>query len=237
MKKISLLFIVIISLGLQAFSQSSTIKGIVKDDTGMRLPGATVYLEINGSPAFATSTDENGIYKISGLTPGKYTVVIRFMSFQTKKFTDITVTANETAYVNATLKPVSEDLPILVVVCYDCERPLIKPSEPNVEMLTPTDFKNNPNINEPKVMLRALAGIQVAENGKDVYVRGSRPESTQIIVDGVKSPDGEMHIPGQAIGSMKVYTGGVPAIYGDVIGGVVVVETKGYFDIVKIMKK
>ncbi|HCQ30595.1 MAG TPA: hypothetical protein DIU39_09930 [Flavobacteriales bacterium] len=236
MKNAILLFIVILGINLNAFSQSSTIKGVVKDESGNRVPYATVYLDVNGSPQHGTTTDENGVYKISGLTPGKYTVVIQFLGYQTKKYTDITVTANETAYVNATLQSAAEDLPVIDIICYDCERPLIKPSEPSVEMLTPTDFEHNPNINEPKMMLRALGGIIVAENGKDVYVRGSRPENTQIIVDGVKSPDGEMHIPGQAIGSMKVYTGGVPAIYGDVLGGVVVVNTKGYFDLVKMKK-
>lgn len=237
MKNAVLFLIVIFTLTTTtAFAQTSTIKGVVKDESGNRVPFATVYIDVNGSPQHGTTTDENGVYKISGLTPGKYTVVISFIGYQTQKFTDITVTANETAYVNATLKVNSIDIPPLIVRCYDCDRPLLNPSEPNVEMLTPNDFKSNPNINEPKKMLGVLGGIKVAENGKDVYVRGSRPENTQIIVDGVKSPDGEMHIPGQAIGSMKVYTGGVPAVYGDVLGGVVVVQTKGYFDIVKMHK-
>ena len=39
-----------------------------------------------------------------------------------------------------------------------------------------------------------------------------------------------MGIPGIAVGSVKVYTGGIPAAYGDVTGGVIVVETKSYFD-------
>lgn len=33
--------------------------------------------------------------------------------------------------------------------------------------------------------------------------------------------------------NIKVYTGGIPARYGDVTGGVVAVETKGYFDVLK----
>jgi hypothetical protein len=47
----------------------------------------------------------------------------------------------------------------------------------------------------------------------------------------MKSITGDIGIPGQAIGSLKVYTGGVPARYGDLSGGVIVVETKSYFDL------
>ena len=93
MKNAILLFIVILGINLNAFSQSSTIKGVVKDESGNRVPYATVYLDVNGSPQHGTTTDENGVYKISGLTPGKYTVVIQFLGYQTKsmKFLSITL--------------------------------------------------------------------------------------------------------------------------------------------------
>ena len=80
------------------------------------------------------------------------------------------------------------------------------------------------------------AGVTVAPNGKDVYIRGARPISTQYITDGMKSITGGIGIPGLAIGSIKVYTGGVPASYGDVTGGVIVVETTSYFDLAQEYK-
>ena len=41
---------------------------------------------------------------------------------------------------------------------------------------------------------------------------------------------GDANIPGLAIGSVKVYTGGVPARYGDFTGGCIVIETQSYFN-------
>ena len=38
-------------------------------------------------------------------------------------------------------------------------------------------------------------------------------------------------VPNEAINSFSVYTGGVPAKYGDVTGGIVAIETKSYFDL------
>jgi hypothetical protein len=50
------------------------------------------------------------------------------------------------------------------------------------------------------------------------------------MLDGVKGNE-MMNVPSCAIGRMMVYTGGIPAKYGDTLGGVVVMETKSYFDL------
>ena len=50
-------------------------------------------------------------------------------------------------------------------------------------------------------------------------------------VDGVKQRDSDYKIPSTAVASIMVYMGDVPAKYGDFDGGVVVVETKSYFDL------
>jgi hypothetical protein len=50
------------------------------------------------------------------------------------------------------------------------------------------------------------------------------------MVDGVKTSTVGA-VPGCSIGRMMVYTGGLPAKYGDTLGGVVVMESKSYFDL------
>jgi hypothetical protein len=50
------------------------------------------------------------------------------------------------------------------------------------------------------------------------------------IVDGVKCSD-VFNVPSVAISKMMVFTGGLPAKYGDTMGGAIVVETKGYFEL------
>jgi outer membrane receptor protein involved in Fe transport len=47
----------------------------------------------------------------------------------------------------------------------------------------------------------------------------------------MKVADEMSGIPSLAIGSLEIYTGGIPAKYGDVTGGVIMMTTKGYFDI------
>jgi hypothetical protein len=89
---------------------------------------------------------------------------------------------------------------------------------------------HNPNLRSPKKLMQTLTSdIVVSENGKDAYVRGGRADATVYFVDGVKMSN-IGNVPGVAIGSMTVYTGGVPAKYGDTTSGVVILETKSYFD-------
>ena len=74
-------------------------------------------------------------------------------------------------------------------------------------------------------------GITRAPNGDGLYFRGARPENMCYYVDGMKVSDRLSGVPSEAINSISVYTGGLPAKYGDVTGGVIAIETKSYFDL------
>ena len=50
------------------------------------------------------------------------------------------------------------------------------------------------------------------------------------MLDGVKIRENVPNVPSSGISSMSVYTGGLPAKYGDTTGGVVVIETKSYLE-------
>ena len=71
--------------------------------------------------------------------------------------------------------------------------------------------------------------IKVDDDGQLMF-RGARKGDMIYMVDGIKAND-VVNIPSSAIGNMMVYTGALPAKYGDTLGGVVVVETKSYFDL------
>ena len=68
--------------------------------------------------------------------------------------------------------------------------------------------------------------MQPRTNLNELNVRGQRQEGTQFIVDGIKI-NGSMSIPQNAIEQVEIISGGLPAMYGDNIGGVVIVTTKG----------
>ena len=222
-----------------AFSQNSEIKGVVKEkSTGEPMYNVNVYVEVGGVP-YGTSTDTNGRYTIKPLNSGVYTVKASSLGYDDIITTNVKLTSDKITYVDIDMVEASYALDGVVI---EAKRevkhkiPLIDKDEPHVQALTIEEISNSPNIKDPIKIATMLPGVTLANNGKDVYIRGARPTSTQFITDGMKSITGEIGIPGLAIGAMKVYTGGVPAKYGDVNGGVIVVETKSYFDLSKEYK-
>src|SRR5690606_12970162 len=57
-------------------------------------------------------------------------------------------------------------------------------------------------------------------------IRGTRSGASQVFMDGIKVI-GSNNLPRAAIGEVNVITGGVPAQYGDLTGGVTSITTRG----------
>jgi hypothetical protein len=69
---------------------------------------------------------------------------------------------------------------------------------------------------------------EVIETGGEVHVRGARGEATGYFVDGVRTL-GATNVPGLCVENLTFFSGGVPAMYGDLTSGAVIVTTKSYF--------
>jgi len=233
MKKLLTLLTIVLLITTNSFAQLGEIKGFVKDENGDPLPGVTVYIELSGNKQ-GTATDANGKYTIKPVQSGTHTVYATFIGYKITKTKNVIVTSGNIAYVNVDMNIAATDIDVFTIVEKMYEIPLIDKSEPGVQHIDPKAFQKDPNRLDPiKAIVGLTSGLTLAPNGKDVLVRGARPTSTQFITDGMKSRTGDIGIPGIAVGSVKVYTSGIPAEYGDVTGGVIVVETKSYFDFVQ----
>src|SRR5689334_2814201 len=81
----------------------SRLAGVVKDSTGAVLPGVTVEAS---SPALIEKsrtvvTDGQGLYEITDLRPGVYSMTFTLSGFSTVRHDDINLPATFTATVNA----------------------------------------------------------------------------------------------------------------------------------------
>lgn len=233
MKKLSTIFSLLLIISGGLFAQSGSIMGTVVDEKGEKLFGVNVFVEINGNLK-GQPTDPDGKFTIRPLNPGSYTVKFKAIGYKPVEQKNIIVTSEKITFADVTMESSVENIDEFVVV--EWKEPLISKDEPTVQSLSFENVKRDVNNKEPIRMLSSIAGVKVAENGRDVYVRGSRPQSTDYYVDGVRSINKDIGIPGTAIGSIKAYTGGVPAMYGDVTGGVIVIETKSYFDLLQQSK-
>ena len=89
-----------------AQSSSGTIAGVAKDTSGAVLPGVTVEV---ASPALiekvrSSVTDASGVYQITSLRPGTYTVSFSLAGFSTVKREGLELSAGFTATVNGELR-------------------------------------------------------------------------------------------------------------------------------------
>ena len=84
-------------------SNPGTITGVVKDDTGEGLPGATVAVyDSSGRNVINLFTENDGSYSYSQLAPGTYTVQISAHGYKPTQAGSINVTSGGTATVSPT---------------------------------------------------------------------------------------------------------------------------------------
>jgi outer membrane receptor protein involved in Fe transport len=99
-----------------------------------------------------------------------------------------------------------------------------------VKALTSEEIERSPDKFNIKNLVTSMSpDVKVSEDGELMF-RGARKGDMVYMMDGMKSNEVST-VPSCAIGRVMVYTGGLPAKYGDTLGGVVVMETKGYFDL------
>jgi len=226
MKKLTL-FVIIFSLFTNVIiAQSGGIRAKVIDLQGKPLAFATVLLKTDKLIEGKT-TDIDGWFTFKGLSQGTYNIQISFIGYKTRIIPGITVNSGSMTFLdNIKIAQQNQELPVATIR----GRKLIDPSDPSANKMDAKILKSLPgNNNMGNIMRTVSPDIQVTADNKDIIVRGSRPGNSAFYVDGVRSTS-MSPINGKNIRSMTVYSGGIPAKYGDITGGVVIIETKGYFD-------
>ena len=216
-------------ISLTSLAQTGEIRGRLFDGiTKESLPGATVTYKVAGTTR-GVVTDIDGYFKIKPLNPGYYDIELSFVGYQQLSIEGIHVSSNKITDLHDRYISIDELQPHIVYGWID---DIINFEDPSAIPLGIEDIQGSVAKHDPIALIATMgSGIKASPDGKQLYFRGERAEAVLYIVDGVKTRGG-LGIPGQAIGHITVYTGGVPAKYGDFTGGVVVIETRSYQDVV-----
>ena len=117
--KIAGLLFLFFSMASVSFSQvtSSSISGIVADNNGELLPGATVAVEhLPSGSKYGSITDVNGRYFIPAVrVGGPYKITVSFVGFRTEVVEGVTANLGSTANVNFKLADDSQTLDEVVI--------------------------------------------------------------------------------------------------------------------------
>ena len=82
-----------------------------------------------------------------------------------------------------------------------------------------------------KMVASMTTDVRMTDDGQLVF-RGARKGDMISYIDGVKM-EGIQNVPSASLGYIMVYAGAIPAKYGDTTGGVVIMETLSYFDLLR----
>jgi len=221
MKKI----VMIVCLGLSGILNAQTggtVMGkLYNVDSTEVVPFTIIRLEVAGE-TINTKTDINGKYKFSAVKPGVCNLKAESVIHGKKEINGIVATSDGITKLDIYL---TNQMEIIIV---EWKKP--KLDIDNTFKISAQDLVHNINKQSPLDMLANSNSEITKTANNELIIRGSRAGDVIYYVDGVKM-NTMQSIPGAAIGGMTVFTGGVPAKYGDTTGGVVVLETKSYFDL------
>jgi hypothetical protein len=217
-----MVIVVILGLHLQGYSQQGEISGRIIDSLGEPVPFATIAIERSSK---GVAANDLGYYYLGGLDAGTYTVVFQSIGFKRHIVKDVKVLSDNTTELDAILAIESILGPEATVTEFKWK--LIDPERPPVmDFISSTDLKNMP-LNDIGEAIGYTASVTPVEGGGFSF-RGARPGGNAYFIDGIRIK-GEPDIPARGVYSMQVIPSGIPAKYGDVTGGVVVIETGSYY--------
>ena len=172
-KLITILFLLIVSI----INAQTTISGKVTDAKNEPINGANVYLE--GTYDGAT-TDDQGNFSFTTEEQETQTLVISFLSFETKS---IIKDVSEMNQLNIKLREDVESLDAVVLSAGTFEAN----DNSKVSVLKPLDVVTTASaLGDFVGALQTLPGTSnVAEDGR-LFVRGGNADETQIFIDGIR---------------------------------------------------
>ena len=198
------------------------LKGKITDDTGEPVPFANVIVEKGGTQVGGTSSDFDGNYDINPIPPGMYDLKASCIGYNAFIAKNIVIPANKITFYD--FKMASGAINIGEVTVVDYEIPLIsKDNTTQGASITSEEIAKLP-VRSAEGVAASVGGV-FSQDGEVGSIRGSR-EGAVYYIDGVKVI-GSTSVPQSAIDQVDVILGGTPAMYGDAMGGIINMTTKG----------
>src|SRR5437867_6129311 len=182
-------------------SAQASLAGVVKDASGLVLPGVTVEAS---SPVLieksrTATTDGTGQYQITNLRPGTYAVTFTLDGFNTTKTEGIELAGTAVVTVNAALKVGNVQETITVVG----ETPVVDVQSAKQEHVLSRDvLRDIPTSRQYYSIATLIPGMVVANQTKDVG--GSAVQGTpDYQIHGGLAGDGRLTVDGLSVGSAR----------------------------------
>jgi hypothetical protein len=182
-----------------------------------------------GDQVFKAVTNVDGRFRISAVPAGSYKVFFIYEGDTTHAPEIVEVTPDgygNLGIVSQRKVNVMDDVVIIA------GPPSLRLGVTPEIKLSQKDIKHMPTKFDAKQMISTMTtDVRLSDDGQLIF-RGARKGDLINYIDGVKMNDVH-NVPSASLGYIMVYSGAIPAKYGDTTGGVVVMETLSYFDLLR----
>ena len=239
--KLKLFSLLLFILSLKVLcGQNSSIKGIVIDEkTGETLPGAIVVIEgtVTGS-----NTDLDGAFTFKNVAPGKYTLVSKLISYNTKILTDVIVKSGEPTIISISLGTASTDLGVIEIIATmskETTNAMLVMQKNNASVsdgISSESIKRTPDRNTSDVLKR-ISGASIQDN-KFAIIRGLNDRYNAAYINGAPLPSSESDrkafafdiFPSNMLDNLLIIKTATPDMPGEFAGGIIQINTKSIPD-------
>ena len=235
MKK-GILLIVLTIITFSVYSQTSSIRGSVKDEaTGETLPGVKILIE--GTQKMGM-TDFDGKFNITGIPVGTYAVSFKYATYNTKKITDVIVKQNDPVIMDILLaSAVSEQAEVTVTATLKKESSasllLTQKNAATVsDGISSESIRRTPDRSTSDVLKR-ISGASIQDN-KFAVIRGLNDRYNAAYINGAPLPSSESDrkafsfdiFPANMLDNLVIIKTATPDLPGEFAGGIIQVNTK-----------
>lgn len=230
---------VVLSLFASAAAQTSTtgsIEGTVTDVNGASVPGVTVTATRQGGRSQTVTSNDEGIYRIPQLEPGRYVVTVEAAKgFARFEQTDVEVSLGRTSNITVSLRP--QGATEVVEVTASSGAAIDVTANTTGTNVSTEQFSNFPTQRTVQSLYSiaptvSRSGLRDASGrDRDPSVAGSSGPENNYILDGVTVSDPAFggsgaNLPFEFVQEVEVKTGAYGAEFGKATGGIFNVITK-----------
>lgn len=240
MKTVRLKYLFLWIASMLVFSASAQDKGkiagkIIDKKTGEELIGVSVQIE---GTSIGAATDFEGKFIINNLTPGKYNLVLSYVSYQRKVISGIEVKAKETYLLNTTMEEATKELNEVVIkgevkkesanaVLIQQKNAVAVSSGVSADLIRRTPDRTTADV------IKRVSGASIQDN-KFAIVRGLGDRYNMGFINGAPLASSESDrkafsldlIPAAVLDNMMIIKTATPDMPADFAGGFIQINTK-----------
>jgi hypothetical protein len=213
----------LVANGSFAQEQRASLEGLVKDNTGAVVPGATVEAKSESGATLATVSDSAGAFRFPAVSPGTYVVTANLAGFRPAEVKGITVGLGQVRQVEFTLALAG----LAETVQVTSESPIVDVRQSTRQ----TNIRAEQVALLPKgrdflTLVTQAPGANQEPKSGGIMIDGATAGENRYIIDGVETTDLRSGISGKTlladfVEEVQVKSSGYTAEYAGSTGGVI----------------